>query len=51
MASSQERQLREQSQKVKKENDIRFLEGKEHLHLDVNVYEDWMETTTSPQHL
>jgi hypothetical protein len=22
-----------------------------HLHFDANIYEDWMETTTSPQHL
>jgi hypothetical protein len=43
--------LREQSQEVKEEHDTRFLEGEEHLHFDGNVYEDWMETTASPQHL
>jgi hypothetical protein len=31
---------RKRSQKVKKEHDIRFIEGEEHLHFDANVYED-----------
>ncbi len=51
MTSPQEKQPREQSQEVKEEHDIRFLEGEEHLHFDGNVYEDWMKTTASPQHL
>jgi hypothetical protein len=46
-----ESHLREQSQKVKREHDTRFLEGEEHLHFDGDVYEDWMETTIYPQHL
>jgi hypothetical protein len=45
------KQLREQNQEVKKEHGIRFLEGEEHLHFDVNVHDNWMETITSPQHL
>jgi len=43
--------LREQKQEVKEEHDTRFPKGEEHLHFDGNVYENWMETTTSPQHL
>jgi hypothetical protein len=43
--------VEEQKQKIRKEHDIRFIESDEHLHFDANVYEDWMETTTSPQHL
>jgi hypothetical protein len=50
MTFSQERQLREQSQEVKKEHDMRFPKGEKHLHFDGDVYEDWMETTRSPQH-
>jgi hypothetical protein len=48
MTSSHERQMKEHNQEVKKEHDTRFSEVEEHLHLYVNVYEDWMETTTSP---
>jgi hypothetical protein len=51
MAFSQERELKEQSQEVKKEHDTRFSKAEEHLHLYAIIYEDWMETTTSPQHL
>jgi hypothetical protein len=40
MTSSQEGQLREQKQKVKKEHDTRFPNGDEHLHLDGDIYED-----------
>ncbi len=43
--SSQERQIREQSQGVKKEHDIRFPKGEEHLHFEGDVCEEWMETT------
>jgi hypothetical protein len=50
MTSPQENQLREQRQKIKKEHDTRFLEGEKHLHLDGDIYEDWMDTTGSPQH-
>ncbi len=50
MTSPHERQLKEQIQKVKKDHDIRFLEGEEHLHLDGNIYEDLMDITRSPQH-
>jgi hypothetical protein len=35
---------------VKREHDTRFLKDEEHLHLDGDIYEDWMETTRSPQH-
>ncbi len=35
---------------IKKEHDIRFPEGQEHLHFKGDVCEDWMETTTSPKH-
>jgi hypothetical protein len=30
---------------------MRFPKVGEHLHFDGNVYEDWMETIASPQHL
>jgi hypothetical protein len=43
--------MREQSQGINREHDIRFLEGEEHLHFEGDVCEDWMETTTSPKHL
>jgi hypothetical protein len=49
MTSPQERQLREHNQEVKKEHDIRFLEGEKHLHFEGDVCEDWMETTV-PKH-
>jgi hypothetical protein len=48
MTSPEERQLKELSHKVKKEHDIRFIEGEEHPHFDANVYEDWIETIVSP---
>ncbi len=50
MTSPHERQLMEQRQEVKKEHDIRFPKGEEHLHFDGDVYENWMETIVSPQH-
>ncbi len=50
MTSPQERQMREQSQEVKNEDDIRFPKGGEHLHFDGDGYEDQMETIASPQH-
>jgi hypothetical protein len=40
MTSPQDRQLKEQSQEVKKEHDTRVPEGEEHLHFDDNMYED-----------
>jgi len=43
--------LREQGQEVKEEHDTRVPKGEQHLHFDANVYEGWVETTTSPQHL
>jgi hypothetical protein len=51
MTSPQERQLREQRQKVKKEHDTRFLEGEKHLQMDGDIYEDWMDTIGSSHHL
>jgi transcription elongation factor Elf1 len=51
MTSPQEKQPREQRQKVKNENDTRFLEGEEHLQMDVDIYEDWMDTIGSSHHL
>jgi hypothetical protein len=51
MTSPQEKQLRGQNQGVKKEHDIRFLEGQEHLYFEGDVCEDSMETITSPKHL
>jgi hypothetical protein len=50
MTSPQERQLREQRQKVKKEHDTMFLEGEEHLQMDGDIYEDWMDTIGSSHH-
>ncbi len=50
MTSPQERQLREQSQEVKREHDIRFPKGKKHIDFEGDVCEDWMETITSPKH-
>jgi len=38
------------SSRVKKEHDTRFPKDEEHLHLDGDTYEDWMETIGSPQH-
>jgi hypothetical protein len=49
--TTKERQLREQNHGIKKEHDIRFLEGEEHLHFEGDVCEDWMETITSLKHL
>jgi hypothetical protein len=40
MTSPQERQLKEQSQGVKKEHHIRFLEGEERLHFEGDVCEN-----------
>jgi len=48
MSSPQERQLREQRQKRK--HDTRFPNGEEHLHMDGDIYENWMDTIRSPQH-
>ncbi len=50
MTSSQERQLREQSQGVKREHDIRFLKGEENQLFEGDVCENWMETIASPKH-
>jgi hypothetical protein len=49
MTLPQEKQLGEQSQGVKREHDIRFPEGEEHLHFEGDVCDNWMETTTSPR--
>jgi hypothetical protein len=38
------------TKEVKREHDIRFLKGEEHLHFEGDVCEDWMETTGSPKH-
>jgi hypothetical protein len=51
MTSPQKKKLREQGQEVKEEHDTRVPKGEQHLHFDANVYEGWVETTTSPQHL
>ncbi len=51
MTLPQERQLKEQNQGVKREHDIRFPKGEEHLYFEGDVCEDWMETTISPKHL
>jgi hypothetical protein len=40
--------LKEQRQEVKREHGTRFLETKEHLHFDGDIYEDWMETIGNP---
>jgi hypothetical protein len=40
MTCPQKRQLKEQSQGVKKEHDIRLLEGEEHLYFEGYVCED-----------
>ncbi len=40
MTSPQERQMREQRQKIKREYDTRFLEGGEHMHFDGDIHED-----------
>ncbi len=50
MTFPQEKQLKEYNQEVKREHDIKFPKGEEHLHFDGDVYGDWMETTSSPQH-
>ncbi len=50
MTSPHKKQLKEHRQNVKREHDTRFLEGEEYLYFDGDVYEDWMETTKSPQH-
>ncbi len=50
MTFPHERQLKEQRHEVKKEHDTRFQEGEEHLHFDGDLYEDWMEIITNPQH-
>jgi hypothetical protein len=49
MTLPQERQLKEHSHGVRKD-DIRFVEGEEHLHFEGDVCEDWVETTASPKH-
>jgi hypothetical protein len=43
--------LREKRQEVKEEHNTRVPEGEKNLHFNANVYEDWMVTTTNPQHL
>jgi hypothetical protein len=40
MTYPQERQLKEQKHKVKREHDPRFLKGEEHLSLDGDIYKD-----------
>jgi hypothetical protein len=40
MTSLQEKQLNDRSHGVKKEHDIRFLKGEEHLHFEEDVCED-----------
>ncbi len=50
MTSPQESQLKEQKQGVKREHDIMFLHGEEHLHFEKDVCEDWMETISNPKH-
>jgi hypothetical protein len=50
MTSPHERQLKEQSQGVKKEHDVRFPKGEEHLHFERDVCENWMDTIASPKH-
>jgi hypothetical protein len=35
---------------IKKKHDTRFPKDEEHLHLDGDIYEDWMETIGNPQH-
>jgi hypothetical protein len=51
MTSPLKKQLKEQIQGVKKEHDIRFPEGEEHLHFEGDACENWMETIASPKHL
>ncbi len=51
MTSPQEKQPREYNQEIKREHDTGFQKGEKHLHFDVNVYDNWMETITSRQHL
>ncbi len=51
MTSPQKKHMREQRQKVKREHYTRFLKGEEHLQMDGDVYEDWMDTIGNPQHL
>jgi hypothetical protein len=36
-------------QKIKREHDIRFLESEVCLHMEGDVYEDWMDTIGNPQ--
>jgi hypothetical protein len=50
MTSPKYRQLREKNQGVKREHDIMFLHGEEHLHFEKDVCEDWMETISNPKH-
>ncbi len=50
MTSPHEGQLREKSQGVKREHDIRFPKGEEHLHFEEDVCEDQMEATANPKH-
>jgi hypothetical protein len=50
MTLPQEKQLKEQSQGVKKEHDIRSPKGEEHLYFKRDVCEDWMEIIVSPKH-
>ncbi len=45
MTSPQEKQLKEQRQEVKEEHETRVPKGKQHLHFDANVHENWVETT------
>ncbi len=47
MSSPHERQLKEHNQKIKREHDIRFLESEEHLQMEGDIYEDWMDTTST----
>jgi hypothetical protein len=49
MTIPQDKQLKEKRQEIKEEHKTRVLEGEKYLYFNANVYQDWMETTISPQ--
>jgi hypothetical protein len=51
MSSPNEKQIREQRQKITKEHDTRFLEVEEHTPTEGDTYENWMEINENPQNL
>jgi hypothetical protein len=51
MSSPQERQMRKQRQKIKRESDTMFPKVEEHPLTEGNIYQDWMDNNESQHNL